>query len=290
MQQLKNLLTFFLLVFAFSSCEKETTKMENPNTLPSKKNKPPFANAGGDQTILLPINTTTLDGSGSTDPDNNIAKYTWALISGPSSSNISNLYAAKTQITNLVQGVYQIELMVIDSDNLSAKDTIQIIVKPVLTSSSNQNDVNKTEVDITINQTYLFIKNYNNPWDYGAPNPENYYDFTTIEGKSTILPLGEFNIYIYEYADTAALSNVHNTYIQISQGQINALSVFGNCSINFKKLIKEGGGSFSGIFTVTSGSWNCYPNGTNLPQLTVSGSLDVATQIVNLRIKGKVCF
>lgn len=284
MQQLKIFFSFFLLVFAFNSCEKAT-----PVSPPPIK-KPPLANAGSDQIIILPIDTATLDGSSSSDPDNNISTYTWAIISGPSSSNISNLYAAKTQLTNLIQGVYQIELMVIDSDNLSAKDTIQIIVKPILTFSSNQNDVNKTEVDITINQTYLFTKNYNNPWDYGAPRPEDYYDYTRIEGKSTILPFGEFNIYIDEYADTAALSNVHDTYIQISQGQINLLSVFGNCSINFKKLIKEGGGSFSGIFTVTSGSSICYPNGTNLPQLTVSGSLDVTTHIVNLRIKGKVCF
>lgn len=46
-------------------------------------NKPPIANAGSDQTINLPVNSVTLDGSSSTDPDKNIVNYRWTKISGP---------------------------------------------------------------------------------------------------------------------------------------------------------------------------------------------------------------
>ena len=38
----------------------------------SQPNHPPVANAGTDQTVTLPTNSVNLDGSGSTDPDNNI--------------------------------------------------------------------------------------------------------------------------------------------------------------------------------------------------------------------------
>ena len=91
-------------------------------------NRPPVANAGADQTINLPVNSITVNGSGSSDPDNNITNYAWTKISGPSSFNITNANAAKTQVTNLVEGVYQFELKVTDAGGLMAKDTMQVTV------------------------------------------------------------------------------------------------------------------------------------------------------------------
>ena len=44
-------------------------------------NHPPVACAGADRTITLPTDTVTLDGSCSTDPDNNITSYPWTKIS-----------------------------------------------------------------------------------------------------------------------------------------------------------------------------------------------------------------
>jgi len=67
----------------------------------AQTNHLPVANAGPNQTITLPVNTTAFDGSSSSDPDNNITSYSWTKISGPSSFNIANANAAKTEITNL---------------------------------------------------------------------------------------------------------------------------------------------------------------------------------------------
>ena len=58
-------------------------------------NHPPVASAGKDTIITLPVNTVMLDGSASTDPDNNIVSYAWTKISGPSSFNIVNVNAYK---------------------------------------------------------------------------------------------------------------------------------------------------------------------------------------------------
>lgn len=101
-------------------------------------NHPPTANAGADQTITLPTNTVTLNGSSSTDLENNITVYAWTKILGPSSFNITNANTVQAQVTNLVQGVYQFELKVTDAGGLFSKDTAQLIVYP----SSDAPDAN----------------------------------------------------------------------------------------------------------------------------------------------------
>jgi hypothetical protein len=93
-------------------------------------NHPPIANAGSDTTIILPANTINLDGSSSTDPDNNIVNYSWTKISGPSSSNIANANEVQTQVTNLTEGTYLFELKVTDAGGLFSKDTMQVTVNP----------------------------------------------------------------------------------------------------------------------------------------------------------------
>ena len=91
-------------------------------------NHPPIANAGTDQTITLPINMVTLDGSASTDPDNNITSYVWTKMSGPASSNIANANIVQTQTTNLVEGIYKFELKVTDAGGLFSKDSMQVTI------------------------------------------------------------------------------------------------------------------------------------------------------------------
>src|SRR5688572_28406440 len=53
-------------------------------------NQPPIACAGGDQSIVLPTNSATLDASCSSDADNNISIFSWSNVSGPSTPNIGN--------------------------------------------------------------------------------------------------------------------------------------------------------------------------------------------------------
>jgi hypothetical protein len=91
-------------------------------------NQPPVACAGAHQTITLPANSATLEGSCSADHDNNITAYAWIKISGPSSFNIVNANAIQTQVTSLELGIYQFELKVTDAGGLFSKDTVAITV------------------------------------------------------------------------------------------------------------------------------------------------------------------
>ena len=128
-----NIITVGLIIslFAFITCKQDQIDPPPPPTL---TNHSPAANAGPDQKITLPTNSVTLDGNGSFDPDNNIINYVWAKISGPSSFNIDNANAAQTQVTNLVEGVYQFELKISDAGMLVSIDTIGIKVFSASTS------------------------------------------------------------------------------------------------------------------------------------------------------------
>jgi Tol biopolymer transport system component len=144
-------------------------------------NQPPVANAGGDQTITLPVNSVTVDGSGSTDPDNNIVSYQWTKISGPSSFNISNASTIQTQVNNLAQGVYQFELKVTDAGMLFSKDTIIVtVINPVQT---NRPPVANAGPDYTI----IFPSNVTIDGS-GSSDPDNNivsYLWTKISGPSS---------------------------------------------------------------------------------------------------------
>ena len=101
-------------------------------------NHPPIADAGPDQTLMLPVNNTTLNGSNSDDPDNNITDYIWTKVAGPSTFNIASATGIETQISNLVEGAYQFVLKVTDAGGLFSIDTIKVTVNstPPISASS----------------------------------------------------------------------------------------------------------------------------------------------------------
>jgi len=108
-------------------------------------NNPPTANAGIDQTITLPTNTTTLSGSG-TDSDGTIAGYQWQKMSGPAGINFTTGNTASISITNLIQGTYVFQLTVTDNLGSTASDQVTITVNP----SPNANPVVNAGADQSI--------------------------------------------------------------------------------------------------------------------------------------------
>jgi len=139
---------FFSGMLIFTSCKKESTQAITP--APSG-NKPPIANAGVDQTIILPNTIIGLDGRGSADPDNNITNYLWTNISGAIGFTIANANAAQTQVSNLVEGVYQFELKVTDAGGLFDRDTVQVTVNPDIYRLYNGKSLSVVPVLILLN-------------------------------------------------------------------------------------------------------------------------------------------
>ena len=72
--------------------------------------------------------STTLNGSGSYDPDGVIVSYKWTKISGPSCV-ITNPNSMITTVTGLKVGTYVFRLTVTDNKGATGIDDLQVIVK-----------------------------------------------------------------------------------------------------------------------------------------------------------------
>ena len=102
------------------------TAVSNVQVSVNAANIAPTANAGADQSITLPLNTVSLNGTG-TDTDGTISSYLWTKTSGPAAT-ITNNASATTSVTGLVQGVYQFQLKVTDNNGATAVSNVQITV------------------------------------------------------------------------------------------------------------------------------------------------------------------
>lgn len=135
---MKKMQVLFLQVFTgallFLSCKKEGVNLAS-----SEPNQLPFANAGRDTVIVLPVDSVLLDGSASYDPDGQIIFYEWRKITGPASFQLINSTAAKTMVKNLIEGNYLFELKAADNVGSFTKDTVQISVLPPSPSDKEYN-------------------------------------------------------------------------------------------------------------------------------------------------------
>lgn len=108
-------------------------------------NLPPTASAGTPKTITLPVNNTTLNGSG-TDPDGTITSYLWEKLSGPTAT-LAGSTTATLNLTNLVVGSYTFRLTVTDNNGATSNSQVAVVVLPAAT---NQAPTVSAGLDITI--------------------------------------------------------------------------------------------------------------------------------------------
>jgi hypothetical protein len=97
---------------------------------PEKPNQPPVARPGDNVSVQLPVNTVTLDGSTSSDPDGTVKSYLWELQSGPE-AKIENPADSKTNISLSAEGTYVFKLTVTDDDGATSSATVTVTVLPL---------------------------------------------------------------------------------------------------------------------------------------------------------------
>ncbi len=116
-----------LAVVLFSGCAKE---LSCEGCVPGfgGANKPPIANAGNDQTIILGVAELYLNATASSDPDNNISSYKWRQLTGTAPATLADSTAIKTLVTDLELGTYSFQLKVTDAFGLFSMDTVTILV------------------------------------------------------------------------------------------------------------------------------------------------------------------
>lgn len=97
-----------------------------------EENTPPVADAGTDQTVKTLVTTVYLDGTNSSDADNDTLTYNWTIdLPGESTATLSSPDSSSPHFTPDIDGIYTLTLIVNDGKVDSEPDTV------VITSVSN---------------------------------------------------------------------------------------------------------------------------------------------------------
>jgi predicted esterase len=153
--------------------------LSNSRTAAPPGNAPPVANAGADISFNLPTNSTTLNGSGSYDPNGSIAGYSWTKISGPNQFIIANPSSASTTLSNLAQGTYSFKLVVTDNAGATDEDFVTVTVNAPV----NQSPIAKAGADASFNLP-VNSTNLDGSGSYDPDGTIAYYGWSKLSGPA----------------------------------------------------------------------------------------------------------
>jgi len=185
--------------------------------LSNGNNQPPIANVSWNQTLTWPVNSATLNGSGSSDPDGTIVSYRWTQVSGPTTANMNDPSLVRPIVTNMQIGTYTFQLTVTDNGGLSASASMRVIVNSTTgQASSNSSGMEQTNEQL-FNQTGSLLQVPKKFKLY--PNPAN--QFITVEFGETTAQEGQLSIYATNGAvlyneKIQGIHNIRNKRINVS--------------------------------------------------------------------------
>ncbi|MEO6135547.1 MAG: PA14 domain-containing protein [Ginsengibacter sp.] len=160
-------------------------------------NQTPVANAGGDQSINLPVNSVNLQGSGN-DSDGTIDSYNWSKSSGPENFVIADINLPSTKVSGLTEGVYQFLLKVTDNKGSVGQDIVEITVKG--------NDILLAAVNPSPIVSGLDYEYYEGTGYTGVPN---FSELTNVKKGTT----ADFNVSMANRTENFALN--FNGFIEV---------------------------------------------------------------------------
>jgi hypothetical protein len=135
------------------------TSCSSPAGGDTPQNVAQTANAGNDQSITLPTDSTALNGSASSDSDGSIAAYEWTQISKPNGAADAVL-GSPAEVTTTVSGLttagaYTFQLKVTDNDGAENTDTIVVTVNPPQNVAPTANAGSDQTITLPISDTTL---------------------------------------------------------------------------------------------------------------------------------------
>lgn len=224
-------------------------------------NTPPIANAGPNQSVGE-ATLVTLDGSGSSDANNDVLTLQWSQVSGPavtlSGANTVNPTFTAPNVTHALGSVaLQFQLVVNDGQVSSAGDTVSITVTnvndaPVANAGNNQT-VNELQA-VTLNGT-------------ASSDPDGNtltYTWTQILGSPTVTLSG---------ANTATPS--------FTAPQLNIGGTNGSITLTFKLTVSDGIAQSTGTVNVQVNNVDHAPIADAGPDQTVPAGTTVTLSGTN---------
>ncbi|HEY0741303.1 MAG TPA: PKD domain-containing protein [Chryseosolibacter sp.] len=158
----------WMLSFTNGSTSGGTTVIEN---------QAPVVNAGGDKTIYLPTNATSLQATAS-DPDGTIASYTWTKTSG-SACTLSGTTTSKLSTSNMPSGTYYFRVTVKDNKGASKYDDVKVVVSSSSTTTNKLPIVSAGADKVTSNKGMTIVGSASDPDGSIAS-----YKWTKVSGPS----------------------------------------------------------------------------------------------------------
>jgi dienelactone hydrolase len=147
----------------------------NGSSSSTTSNSAPLVSAGGDKTITLPTNYTTLQATAS-DTDGSVRSYVWTKLSGGTVS-MSGTTSSKVSLSNMVAGSYYFRVTVKDDDGASKYDDVKVTVS---SSTTNKLPIVSAGSDKTTSNTGFTIVG-------SASDSDGYiaaYKWTKVSGPS----------------------------------------------------------------------------------------------------------
>ena len=210
-----------------------------PAAAPAPVNQAPRAVAGPDQAVTAG-DLVSLDGSGSSDPDGSISRWSWTVSEGPE-LDLSGADGPRASFTApLSSNSYEIvlELTVTDGDGISASDSVTVSVQPLAAgppvslsgrvvpsvSQALDADTNDPANRYRANDTLSTAQAVANPVTIGgyvnlpgtgadgrsrvSGDPEDFFAVSLFEGQSITLLVADFrdaDADLYLYDDSGAI-------------------------------------------------------------------------------------
>lgn len=261
-------------------------------------NQAPLANAGSNQTLTLPTNSTFLYGSGSYDPGGgSITNYQWTQQSGPSNATITAISTTNVEVKNMIAGTYVFKLTVTDNQGATGSATVQVIVTgtatpppsgntpPVAVPGSNQT------IALPTNSVFLqgsgsydsggWITDYEWRQESGPSTASiNYLSSTNIEAKNLVSGTYVFKLTVEDNAGATASATVTVTVTGSAPPAGNntpPVSVAGSTqwiTLPTSSVYLMGSGSYDPGGWITNYAWS-QVSGPNTATLTTISSTNV---------------
>jgi hypothetical protein len=176
-------------------------------------NTPPTANAGADQTVKTGA-VATLNGSNSSDADNDPLTYQWTLTRPEGSSSLlSNSSSSTAQFSPDIDGTYTLTLIVNDGKVNSSPDNV------LVTAVSNFPPIANAGPDQTVNSGEVVYLDGRNSSDADGDSLTYYWTIEHPEGSSAPLYIN----YITGLARfTPDINGIYALTLIVNDGKVNS--------------------------------------------------------------------